>query len=146
MQATELFVAASSELKDGERKIVTFGDTEIGVYRMGGKLYAYENLCAHQGGPACEGLLMPKVEEVLAPDKTFERMRFNYDSWHIVCPWHGWEYELATGEYVVNRKCRLRKFAVAEKDGSIFVLTDQNGRGAGAPNPAGMSRSNGGKQ
>jgi len=146
MQAKELFVAAASELKDGERKIVPFGDTEIGVYRKDGKLYAYVNVCAHQGGPACEGLLMPKVEEVLAPDKTFQRLRFNYDSWHIVCPWHGWEYELTTGEYVVNRKCSLRKFAVAEKDGSIYILTQENGQLSGAPAPTEARKWSGGKQ
>jgi len=48
----KVFVAASSDLKDGERKIVPVGSTEVGVYRVKGKLYAYQNLCIHQGGPA----------------------------------------------------------------------------------------------
>ena len=122
-QEKEISVAASSEINEGERKIVSFGNTELGVYRMKGKLYAYQNLCAHQGGPACEGLMMPKVEEVIAQDKTYQRMRFNYDEWHIVCPWHGWEYDLTTGEFVVNRKIRLKKFEVVEKGGKIYILT-----------------------
>ncbi|SRR5579885_123004 len=125
MTYTELFVSTSAALKDGERKIIPFGETEIAVYRMDGKLYGYENLCPHQGGPACEGLTMPKVEEVLAPDKTFERHRFNYDEWHIVCPWHGWEYKLKTGEYVVNRKFRLKAFEVIERGGNIYVLATE---------------------
>lgn len=118
----EIFLAETSKLKEGERVIVPLGDTEVGVYRVNGKLYAYENLCAHQGGPACEGLLMPKVEEVLGENKTYQSRRFNYDEWHIVCPWHGWEYELTTGEFVVNRKFRLKKYEVIEKDGRIYVL------------------------
>jgi nitrite reductase/ring-hydroxylating ferredoxin subunit len=118
----EIFVGEAAELKDGERKVVPFGNTEIGVYRMKGRLYAYENRCAHQGGPACTGLLMPKVEEVIAPDKTYTKSRFNYDEWHIVCPWHGWEYDLTTGEFVVNRKFHLKKYDVAEKGGKIYVL------------------------
>ena len=122
MQTREIFVGLASELGDKERKIIAFDDTEIGVYRMNGKLYAYENLCAHQGGPACEGLLMPKVEQVIAPDKTYERRSFNYGEWHIVCPWHAWEYDLETGEYVINRKIRLKKYDVAEKDGKIYLL------------------------
>ena len=121
-QEKEIFVADSSEINEGERKIVRFGKTELGVYRRNGKLYAYQNLCAHQGGPACEGLMMPKVEEVIAQDKTYQRMRFNYDEWHIVCPWHGWEYDLTTGEFVVNRKIRLKKFEVVEKGGKIYIL------------------------
>jgi nitrite reductase (NADH) small subunit len=118
----EIFVADSGALNNGERKIVNLGSTEAGVYRLNGKLYAYQNLCAHQGGPACEGLMMPKVEQVLGSDKSFERNGFNYDEWHIVCPWHAWEYKLTTGEYVVNPKFRLKKFEVVEKDGKIFIL------------------------
>lgn len=121
--AKELMVCKSAELKDGERKIVPNGQSEIGVYRVKGKLYAYLSLCAHQGGPACEGLLMAKVEEVIAPDHTYQGMRFNHDEMHIVCPWHGWEYDLETGVMVADRKHRLRKFDVVEKDGAVYVLT-----------------------
>ena len=122
MAKQEIVVTESAQLQDGERKIVPVNGTEVGVYRVEGKLYAYENLCHHQGGPACEGLLMPKVEQVLAEDRTYKRRAFNYNEWHIVCPWHAWEYDLKTGEYVVNRKIRLRKFEVVEKDGKVFVL------------------------
>ena len=124
MPAKETFVAEASDIKEGDRKVLPVGNTEIGVYRVNGKLYAYGNLCAHQGGPACEGLLMPKVEEVLGPDKTYLRQRFNYDEWHIVCPWHAWEYDVTTGEYVVNRKFRLPRYEVLERDGKIYVLGD----------------------
>ncbi len=118
----DLFVAKSDDLPDGERKIVPNGNSEIGVYRVKGELYAYMNLCAHQGGPACEGLLMAKVEEVIADDKTYQGMRFNHDEMHIVCPWHGWEYDLATGEMVADRKFRLRKYDVEEREDGVYVL------------------------
>jgi nitrite reductase (NADH) small subunit len=118
----KIFVAASSDLNEGERKIVPAGSTEVGVYRVKGKLYAYQNLCIHQGGPACEGLLMPKVEEVLGADKGYIQSKFNYDEWHIVCPWHAWEYDVTTGEYVVNRKIRLKSYEVLEEGGKIHVI------------------------
>ena len=120
--AKEIFVAKSDDLPDGERKIVPNGNSEIGVYRVKGRLYAYQNLCAHQGGPACEGLLMAKVEEVIAEDKTYHGMRFNHDEMHIVCPWHGWEYDLETGVMVADRTFRLRKYDVVEKEDGIYVL------------------------
>ena len=61
--AKELFVSKADELADGDRKIVPNGNYEIGVYRVNGELFAYQNVCPHQGGPACEGLLlMAKVE------------------------------------------------------------------------------------
>ena len=123
MLRKEIFVAEAAELNEGDRKIVPFGKTEIGIYRANGKLYAYENRCAHQGGPACEGLLMPKVEEVISEDKMYVSRRFNYDEWHIVCPWHAWEYNLATGEFVADRKFRLKKYEVIEKNGKLYVVT-----------------------
>ena len=42
--AKEIFVAKASEFKDGDRKLVIDGKTEIGVYRLKGKLFAYLNL------------------------------------------------------------------------------------------------------
>jgi nitrite reductase/ring-hydroxylating ferredoxin subunit len=64
---------------------------------------------------------MAKVEEVIAPDKTYQGMRFNHDEMHIVCPWHGWEYDLATGVMVADRKFRLRKYEVEERGGAVYV-------------------------
>ena len=118
----EVFVAEASELAEGQRRIVAVGDTEIGVYRNKGNLYAYENVCLHQGGPACEGLLMPKVEAVITEEKCYKQMRFNFDEWHIVCPWHAWEYDVTTGECVTQRKFRLRQFETVEKSGKVYVL------------------------
>jgi len=122
MERREILVADTSELRQAERKIVSCDDTEIGVYRVNGRLYAYESLCAHQGGPACEGLFMPKVEEVLSEEKKYQSRRFNYDEWHIICPWHAWEYDVTTGEFVADRRFRLKRYEVIEKDGKIYIL------------------------
>ena len=91
----EILVGKTSEFAEGNKKIIPNGQSEIGVYFVKGNWYAYQNLCAHQGGPACEGLLIAKVEEVIADDKTFQGMTFNHDEMHIVCPWHGWEHDLS---------------------------------------------------
>jgi len=66
----EVFVARASEFPDGDRRIIQHGAHDIGVFHWEGEFYAYANLCLHQGGPACEGLIMHQVENVLAPDKT----------------------------------------------------------------------------
>jgi nitrite reductase/ring-hydroxylating ferredoxin subunit len=59
----EKFIGKLSEFQDGDRRIVYLGDHEIGVFRHEGAFYAYSNFCLHQGGPACEGLTIAKVEE-----------------------------------------------------------------------------------
>jgi len=53
---------------------------------------------------------------------TYQGMRFNHDEMHIVCPWHGWEYDLETGVMVADRTFRLRKYDVVEKEDGIYVL------------------------
>jgi len=123
MAENKILVGKASELEEVQPKLITNGDVEIGVYKVNGKLYAYQNLCAHAGGPVCEGLVMPQVEEVIAPDKTYQGMKFNYDELHIICPWHGWEYDLKTGEMVGDRKFCLKSFEVVQEGEEIYVLT-----------------------
>ncbi len=98
----EQFVGKLTEFKDGDRRIIFVGDNEIGVFRHDGKFYAYSNYCLHQGGPACEGLTIAKVEERLRPDKTSEGLFFSETEMHFVCPWHGYEYDMKTGECVTR--------------------------------------------
>jgi nitrite reductase (NADH) small subunit len=117
----DIFVSKADDLKEGERKIISHGAQEIGVIRANGALYAYTNLCPHQGGPACEGLLVHKVEEIIAEDKTYRGMRFNEDILHIVCPWHGWEFDIATGRCAGDGKFGLRKHNAFERDGVVYV-------------------------
>ena len=106
----EKFVAKLDEFKDGERRIVFVGDNEIGVFRHEGAFYAYSNFCLHQGGPACEGLTIAKVEERLRPDKTSMGLYFSESEMHFVCPWHGMEYDMKTGECVSDRRMKLKKY------------------------------------
>jgi nitrite reductase/ring-hydroxylating ferredoxin subunit len=76
----------------GDRRIVRGERGEIGVFHQGGAFHAYSNTCLHSGGPACEGLLMPLVVDVIAEDKTYQGQIFDENEMHFVCPWHGWEY------------------------------------------------------
>jgi nitrite reductase/ring-hydroxylating ferredoxin subunit len=116
------FVAKASEFKDGDRRIVFVGDNEIGVFRHDGQFYAYSNFCLHQGGPACEGLTIAKVEERLMPDKTSRGLYFSETEMHFVCPWHGMEYDMKTGECVSDRRMKLRKYQVVQKEDDVYVI------------------------
>src|SRR5271154_595490 len=80
----EWFVAKASELPDGDRRIVTAGKDEIGVFHKGGAYYAYSNYCVHSGGPACEGILINKVVDRIAADRTYQGRTFA-DEMHFVC-------------------------------------------------------------
>jgi nitrite reductase/ring-hydroxylating ferredoxin subunit len=118
----EKFVGKASEFKDGDRRIIFLGDVEIGVFRSDGQFYAYSNYCLHQGGPACEGLIIAKVEERIMPDKTSRGLYFSETETHFVCPWHGYEYDMKTGECVADRRLKLRKYQVVHKGDDLYVV------------------------
>ena len=81
---------------------------EIGIFRLGEEFRAYENVCLHQGGPVCSGVVIGKVEQVLRDDKTVAFERESTEELHMICPWHGWEYDLENGECATDRRLRLR--------------------------------------
>jgi nitrite reductase/ring-hydroxylating ferredoxin subunit len=117
----ELFVAKASDLPDGDRRIVTAGEQEIGVFHKDGAYYAYSNYCLHAGGPACEGMLINRVVDLIADDRTYLGQTFG-DDLHFVCPWHGYEYDIKTCECVADRKLRLAKYDVVRRGDDIYVV------------------------
>jgi nitrite reductase/ring-hydroxylating ferredoxin subunit len=118
----DVLVGPSQDIAEGDGVLVRLDDgREVGVFRVRGRLVAYENRCAHQGGPVCTGVILGRCEQVLAPDKTVLREVLNEDELHLVCPWHGWEYDLSTGECAANRRYRLRTVEVSEHDGNAYL-------------------------
>ena len=119
----EQFVGKAAEFEDGGRRIIRLGQDEVGIFKHEGEYFAYSNYCLHAGGPACEGLIIAKVEERILPDKTSDGLYFSKDETHFVCPWHGYEYDLKTGECVGNRKLKLRSYEVIERGTDIIVVS-----------------------
>jgi nitrite reductase/ring-hydroxylating ferredoxin subunit len=86
-------VAPLRSFPSGERRIVEVGGRSIGVFRIGAGFYGIRNRCPHQGGPLCLGhLLGDAVAD--APGSA----RLSADPLRIACPWHGWEYDLDSGQ------------------------------------------------
>lgn len=118
----EIFVGKINEFTDENvRRIVSVDEKEIGVFRRNDQFYALENLCPHAGGPVCEGVIRGKVEAVLNEEKDFVIHQINETAVHLVCPWHGWEYNLTTGECISDRKYRIRKYQVVEKGEEVYL-------------------------
>jgi nitrite reductase/ring-hydroxylating ferredoxin subunit len=97
------------------------GELQIGVFKVKGKLYAYENRCAHQGGPVCRGDVVGRFEEPLGEGGASLGLVESEERIDIACPWHGWEYDVETGEHIADREIKLRSFPVYEEDGAVFV-------------------------
>ncbi|QVQ54311.1 Rieske (2Fe-2S) protein [Spiractinospora alimapuensis] len=87
-----IVVGRVDEFEPGGRRVVDVGRRSIGVFRVGDRFYAISNHCPHQGGPLCAGRTAPWTHSD-GPGSA----RTGEEHVMLACPWHGWEYELATG-------------------------------------------------
>jgi nitrite reductase/ring-hydroxylating ferredoxin subunit len=117
---SEVMVGALGDFADGDYRVLAIGEFEVGIFRRGERLVAYENRCPHYGGPVCQGKLFNKVEEVLMPDMTSRGLRFTADQ-HVVCPWHGYEFNLDTGRHPGDARMRLRPVPLRIAEERVLV-------------------------
>ena len=71
-----------SEFAEGGYRVLRVDTFEFGVFRQGDRVVAYENYCPHDGGPVCQGKVIPRVEEELGPDQTSRGLRFLRQAQH----------------------------------------------------------------
>jgi len=106
---------------EGGRLVVDVGEKTVGIFRVAGQLYAWENTCAHQGGPVCQGKIIPRVTEVIDDGGESRGFAFDESDLHIVCPWHGFEFNIRTGVHPGRPAARLMSVAVEEAVDGIYV-------------------------
>jgi nitrite reductase (NADH) small subunit len=102
-------VGRLDELAEGERRVISCDGTEIGVFNVDGELVAWYNQCAHRGGPV---------------DENGETRMLQHDPKrkNIVCPWHGWEFDLRTGRHPGGERFALRRAKLEIADGHVYVV------------------------
>ena len=105
---TRYIVARVAELPPGTRRIVDAGGRSIGVFNIGGRYFALRNRCPHQGAPLCLG----RVKGTTLPGRPYE-YAYGREDEIIQCPWHGWEFEIATGRtYFTPHRLRAKTYEV----------------------------------
>jgi nitrite reductase/ring-hydroxylating ferredoxin subunit len=112
------YITSADELEDGDRIIADVNGREIAVFNSGGDLYAVLNFCTHQGGPLCEGLL----DGTLTMNDDWE-WTYSCEGEIISCPWHGWEFDIKTGEHLSNSNYRVPTYDVVVRDGDVYVTS-----------------------
>jgi nitrite reductase/ring-hydroxylating ferredoxin subunit len=103
----EVKVATTSEIPPGERKFVNIEGTEIVLVNLDGDYHAFANYCPHMGGPVGKGPL----ESVS-----------DYDAeWSISCPFHGWRFDVESGEAIFPSRKRLKKYDIDLDKYDVYV-------------------------
>jgi nitrite reductase/ring-hydroxylating ferredoxin subunit len=111
----------SDSIPDNGRLVVDIADRTVGIFRVRGRLYAYENICPHMGGPVCQGLIIPAVRELIDDRQVSTGYAFDESEMRLVCPWHGYEFTIETGSHPAKQSIRLRTVAVDEQGGEVYV-------------------------
>jgi nitrite reductase (NADH) small subunit len=117
-------VARTGELEDRSGIVVTVDGQSVGVFNVGGRYFALSNRCPHQGGPVCEGTLFPHHTAKIAPTGRVDEY-LDHENPVICCPWHGWEFDLASGTCLADPSRRVQSYRV-EVDGEDIVLLGRN--------------------
>lgn len=94
-----------SEIPDREALIVEVSGRSIGVFKVDDRVYAVRNVCPHKQAPLCRGT----VGGTMLPTSTPGRLEFGLEGRVLKCPWHGWEFDLETGECLFGVSQRRAK-------------------------------------
>jgi nitrite reductase/ring-hydroxylating ferredoxin subunit len=95
-------VARADEVPPGTVRTIRVGEDEIALAHCDGGFYATQHACLHLQGPLGEGVLEGCV---------------------LTCPWHGWQYDVRTGENEFDRAIQLQTYDVEVADGEVRVRT-----------------------
>jgi chlorite dismutase/nitrite reductase/ring-hydroxylating ferredoxin subunit len=93
------------ELAPGETKTVFLEGKMVGLFNVGGTIYALNNRCTHARGPLTEGAV-------------------NAEECSVVCPWHYGKFDLRTGAAIGGLVQKpVESYQVDIREGMIYVGT-----------------------
>lgn len=110
-------VAKVADIPTGSNRVVVVRGREIAVFNVGGEFYALLNRCPHEGASLACGARVGLIE-------SDEPGRFSYSraGEFIRCPWHGWEYDLRTGQSWCDPKdTKVKTYATKVEPGEKIV-------------------------
>ena len=110
-------IASVDELPPGTRKFVELDGRRIAIFNIKGEFFGLLNRCPHQGASLCEGPLIG-----LAQSKNPGEIEYTKLGEIIRCPWHGWEFDVRTGQsYCDPRRFRVKTYPAQVEAGASVV-------------------------
>lgn len=110
------YVCKTSDVPEKAAKIVTVSKMPIGIFKLHDGYHALLNVCPHKGAALCEGPVCGTARET--DDREFV---YDQEGEIVRCAWHGWEFEIRTGEFIVDRAVKTRRFDVTQDGEDLFV-------------------------
>jgi nitrite reductase (NADH) small subunit len=91
MMAHWIRIASLDECPTGSSLERIAADRVVALYNVDGTLHALDGVCPHQGGPLGKGCLSGAI---------------------VTCPWHGWQFDVRTGQHQLSRAIVQPRFEV----------------------------------
>jgi nitrite reductase/ring-hydroxylating ferredoxin subunit len=98
MAVVNLIDAAS--LPVGQSAEVVAEGRIFAVFNVDGHFHVIDGICPHAGGPLGKGMLRGDV---------------------VTCPWHGWQFNVATGQHCLNQRMCQTVFESRIVDGNVVI-------------------------
>jgi 3-phenylpropionate/trans-cinnamate dioxygenase ferredoxin subunit len=110
-------LGAVSEFPVGSRRRVEVEGRAIGIFNLKGEFFALLDRCPHEGGSLCRG----DVVGLLESDDP-GRYRYTRHGEMVKCPWHGWEYDIRTGQsWCEPARTKVRTYPISVATGDELV-------------------------
>ncbi|HEY2760669.1 MAG TPA: Rieske 2Fe-2S domain-containing protein [Pirellulales bacterium] len=93
-------LTAVANCPPGKSIELVVGDQIIALFNIGGEFHALDGVCSHQGGPLAEGALNGCI---------------------VTCPWHGWQFDVNTGQHQLSRSIHQRRFETKVENEIVYV-------------------------
>lgn len=109
-------VARAAEIPEGSNKVIAINGRDIVVFNVKGEFFALRNRCPHEGAPldkaACVARLTSPEPGVFLRSREGELLR---------CPWHGWEFDIRTGQsWFDPKRVKVKSYPVAVETGDAL--------------------------
>ena len=100
----------------GQIRMVEVGGHRIGLVRVGDEVHALADRCPHRGAPLCSGgrtvhgIELGDGVPVRGAERSFVR-----------CPWHKWDFDIASGRSLVHPTLRVRRYRVTVEPEDVII-------------------------
>ena len=93
-------IASVEDCAEGASLETVASDRIVALFNVDGEYHALDGVCPHQGGPLGKGCLQGAM---------------------VTCPWHGWQFDVRTGQSQLSPAMRQPSLPTRVVDGQIEV-------------------------
>ena len=91
---------SAADLPSGQSAEVVAEGRIFAVYNVDGTFHVLDGICPHAGGPLGKGTLNGNI---------------------VTCPWHGWQFDVESGQHCLNDTLCQTRFDAELIDGNVCV-------------------------